>query len=128
MHRSLSVCEGAILLVDANSGIQAQTIAHFNHALLSDMTIVPAINKIDLKNANIELVEGQMKKLFDCDKDEILKMSAKTGIGVEDCLNAIIERIPPPKADIVPVQSSNQPLTKHLKAVVFDLWYDLFNN
>lgn len=136
--RSLSACEGAILMVDANNGVQvgssqiahyftnrlhlrpwiqmkAQTIAHFNHALLSDLAILPVINKIDLKNADIESVLVQMKKLFEFNPDEILKVSAKTGVGVSEVLDAIIEKIPPPTS------SSNQ-----LKAVVFDLWYEKF--
>lgn len=114
--RSISACEGAILLIDANSGVQAQTIAHFNHALLADLNIVPVLNKIDLKNANVESVSAQLKKLFEFNQDEILKVSAKTGDGVKQVLDAIIERLPPPK-------STN---SEQLKAVVFDLWYEKF--
>ncbi|KPM07677.1 translation factor GUF1, mitochondrial-like protein [Sarcoptes scabiei] len=114
--RSLSACEGAILLVDANSGVQAQTIAHFNHALLSDLVIIPVLNKIDLKNADIESTLQQLKKLFEFTPEETLKVSAKTGLGVETLLNEIVERIPPP-----PEIKSDQ-----LKAVVFDLWFEKF--
>ncbi|KAI2808248.1 Translation factor guf1 mitochondrial [Blomia tropicalis] len=121
--RSLSACEGAILLVDANSGVQAQTIAHFNHALLADITILPVMNKIDLKNADIESVSVQMKNLFDFNMNEILLASAKTGIGIEEILDAIIERIPPPTSNH-PLLTESSP--NHLKAVVFDSWYEKF--
>ena len=130
--RSLSVCEGAILLVDANSGVQAQTIAHFNHALLADMTILPTLNKIDLKNADVQSVTTQLKKLFEFNPDEIMKVSAKTGFGVAEMLDAIIEKIPPPKlteggseeeASAAAASETSQP---KLKAVVFDLWYEKF--
>lgn len=130
--RSLSVCEGAILLVDANSGVQAQTIAHFNHALLADMTILPTLNKIDLKNADVQSVTTQLKKLFEFNPDEIMKVSAKTGFGVAEMLDAIIEKIPPPKLTegdcgeeeaAAAASESSQP---KLKAVVFDLWYEKF--
>ena len=118
--RSLSVCEGAILLVDANSGVQSQTISHFNNALLQDMTILPVINKIDMKNADIESACVQMKKLFEFNPEEIHKVSGKTGVGVSDLLDAIIETIPPPKSEHVPIGKNP------LKAVVFDLWYEKF--
>jgi GTP-binding protein LepA len=112
----LAACEGAILLVDANSGVQAQTIAHFNHALLSELTIIPALNKIDLKNADPESVAIQMKKLFEIDNSEIIKVSAKQGIGIEELINALIVRIPAPKGDV----------NKPLKALVFDIWHEKF--
>ena len=72
--RSISACEGALLLVDANSGVQAQTIAHFNHALLADLNIVPVLNKIDLKNANVESVSAQLKKLFEFNQDAAITL------------------------------------------------------
>lgn len=115
--KSLSACEGAILLVDANSGVQAQTIAHFNYALLSDMTILPVLNKIDMKNVDIESVLVQMKKLFEFNAEEVMKVSAKTGVGVRELLDVIVEKIPPPQ----PASSENQ-----LQAIVFDLWYEKF--
>ncbi|CAG2160783.1 unnamed protein product, partial [Oppiella nova] len=114
--RSVAACEGAVILVDANSGVQAQTIAHFNHALLSELTIIPVLNKIDLKNADPESVALQMNKLFDIEDKDILKVSAKQGSGVEKLLNELVERIPPPRGH------SDYPL----KALVFDLWHQKF--
>ena len=114
--RSIAACEGALLLVDANSGVEAQTVAHFNHALLSDLNIIPVLNKIDLKNANPDTVALQLNKLFDIDSKDILKVSAKLGTGVEQLLDAIVDRIPPPKGD------PNGPL----KALVFDLWHERY--
>lgn len=116
MWRSIAACEGAILLVDANSGVEAQTIAHFNHALLSELSIIPVLNKIDLKRADPQSVALQLNKLFDIDSKDILQVSAKLGTGVEQLLNAIVERIPSPKGD------PNSPL----KALVFDLWHIRF--
>ncbi|XP_059147426.1 translation factor Guf1, mitochondrial-like [Physella acuta] len=116
VSRSLAACQGVILLVDANQGVQAQTVANFYLAFEAEMAIIPVINKIDLKNAMPELVADQINNIFDIDKSAILKISAKVGSGVEDVLKAVIERIP------CPVYSRERPL----RAFVFDSWYDHF--
>ncbi|KAI1283033.1 Translation factor GUF1 -like protein, mitochondrial [Halotydeus destructor] len=114
--RTLPACQGALLLIDANSGVQAQTVAHFNHAILSELPIIPVINKIDLKNANPEAVVAQLQKLFSLDESEIIKISAKQGINIDKILEAIINRIPAPKAS----------LDKPLRALLFDSWHDKY--
>ncbi|XP_054160333.1 translation factor GUF1 homolog, mitochondrial-like [Oppia nitens] len=114
--RSVAACEGAVILVDANSGVQAQTISHFNYALLSELTLIPVLNKVDLKNADPDSVTQQMNKLFDINSSDILKVSAKLGTGVEQLLNEVISRIPAPKAN------TNGPL----RALIFDLWHQKF--
>uniref|UniRef100_A0A2C9KE91 Translation factor GUF1 homolog, mitochondrial n=1 Tax=Biomphalaria glabrata TaxID=6526 RepID=A0A2C9KE91_BIOGL len=116
VSRSLAACQGVILLVDANQGVQAQTVANFYLAFEAELTIIPVLNKIDLKNAQVEVVSDQIHNLFDLDKKDILKISAKQGTGVEEVLKAVIERIPCPKFD----------KTKPLRAFVFDSWYDRF--
>lgn len=114
VSRSLYACQGALLLVDACQGVQAQTMANFYLAFEQDLTIVPIINKIDMANADVERVGRELDTLFDCKKEELLLASAKTGIGVTEILDAIVERIPAPKA----VQE------KPLKALLFDSWFD----
>ncbi|GFR64666.1 translation factor GUF1 homolog, mitochondrial [Elysia marginata] len=116
VSRSLAACDGVVLLVDANQGVQAQTVANFYLAFEQNLKIIPVLNKIDLKNAQPEVVVEQMHNLFDVEEDEVLKISAKQGSGVEDVLSAVIERVPSPKHDRL------QPL----KAFVFDSWYDQF--
>lgn len=96
-ERSLAACEGAILLVDATTGAQAQTLAHFQKAVNLGLTIIPAINKIDSPNARIAQTEEEIKNLFDPSK--IFLVSAKTGQGVKDLLDAVIEKIPPPSGN-----------------------------
>lgn len=112
--RSLAACQGVVLLVDANQGVQAQTVANFFMAFEKDLTVIPCLNKIDLKNAKPELVMEQMKNVFDIDPQDVLKISAKLGTGVEDLLGAIIEKIPPPKSD----------KEKPFKCLIFDSYYD----
>lgn len=114
VSRSLYACQGALLLVDAAQGIQAQTMANFYLAFEQDLTIVPVINKIDLPTANIERVQNELNKLFDFSSQDCILASAKSGIGITDILDAIIERVPAP--------TSNLDLT--LKALLFDSWYD----
>lgn len=114
VSRSLYACQGAVLLVDAAQGVQAQTMANFYQAFDQNLTIIPVINKIDLANAQIERVTNEIKKLFEFDPEEIIKTSAKAGIGIKDLLNAIIERIPSPIGN----DQSN------LKALLFDSWFD----
>lgn len=114
VSRSLYACQGAVLLVDASQGVQAQTMANFYLAFDQDLSIIPVINKIDMAAADIDRVSKEMYDLFDFKKEEIIKASAKTGIGIHEILQAIIERIPAPKSD---------PNGK-LKALLFDSWFD----
>lgn len=97
VSRSLQACEGAILIVDASQGIQAQTLANVYLAIAADLKIIPVLNKIDLPAADISRVSKEVINLLGCDESEILHISAKTGVGVEEVLNAVIERIPSPK-------------------------------
>lgn len=99
VSRSIAACEGALLIVDASQGIQAQTISNLYMAIDNDLEIIPVINKIDLDSAKPEEVEDQIVDLIGCDRDDILRASGKTGQGVEDILRAIVERIPAPKGD-----------------------------
>ena len=114
VSRALAACEGAILLVDATQGIEAQTVANFWKAVEQDLVIIPVINKIDLPAADPERVRKQIEDILGLDSDDVILASAKEGIGVEEILNAIIERIPPPKGD------PRAPL----KALIFDSYYD----
>jgi GTP-binding protein LepA len=114
VSRTLAACEGAILLVDATKGIQAQTVAHFEAAKKENLFIIPAINKIDLDSANTEDVKKDLIEIFGFSEDEIHCVSAKTGENVEELLNAVVNKIPPPNADE----------KKPLKALVFDAVFD----
>ncbi|XP_044935638.1 translation factor GUF1, mitochondrial isoform X3 [Mustela putorius furo] len=116
VSRSLSACQGVLLVVDANEGIQAQTVANFFLAFEAQLSIIPVINKVDLKNADPERVEKQIEKVFDIPSDECIKISAKLGTNVERVLQAVIERIPPPK-----VHRKNP-----FKALVFDSTFDQY--
>ncbi|XP_043268718.1 translation factor GUF1 homolog, mitochondrial isoform X1 [Venturia canescens] len=116
VHRSLAPCQGVILLIDANEGVQAQTVANFYLAFGRDLVIIPVMNKVDLKNANPERVSKQLTALFEFENSEILRISAKLGTGVEKVLQAVIEKIPPP-----PVLRD-----KPLKALIFDSWFDKY--
>ncbi len=97
VSRSIAACEGALLVVDAAQGIQAQTISNLYMALENDLTIIPVINKVDLPGAMPDEVEDQIVELLGCDPEEIIRASGKTGIGVDDILRAIVERIPAPE-------------------------------
>ncbi len=99
VSRSIAACEGALLVVDATQGIQAQTIANLYSALEHDLEIIPVMNKIDMDSAMIDIVEDQMVDMLGCDPSDILKVSARTGEGVPAVLDAIVERIPAPKGD-----------------------------
>lgn len=114
VSRSLYACQGALLLVDACQGAQAQTVANFYLAFEQDLSIIPVINKIDMANADPERIETEIKNLFDFEPEEVLRASAKTGIGVKEILQAVISRIPSPEGDA----------SKKLKALLFDSWYD----
>jgi len=113
VSRSLRACQGVILLIDANQGIQAQTVANFFLAFELDLTIIPVLNKIDLKLAKPEEVSKQVMQLFDMNYNDILRISAKYGTGVTDILDAIVDRIPSP------VCVSSEPC----RALLFDSWY-----
>lgn len=99
VSRSIAACEGALLIVDAAQGIQAQTISNLYMALEHDLEIIPIVNKVDLPSAMPEEVEDQIIELLGCKREEIIRASGKTGIGVDDILSAIVERIPAPKGD-----------------------------
>ena len=114
--RSMAACEGAVLLVDASQGVEAQTVAHTYLALENDLEIIPAINKIDLPSANIEETSLQIMDLLGVDEDEILKVSAKEGTGVKDLLEAIVKRVPPPNGNA----------DDQLAALIFDARYDKY--
>ncbi|MBN1664147.1 MAG: elongation factor 4 [Deltaproteobacteria bacterium] len=116
VSRSLASCEGVLLVIDAAQGVQAQTLANLYMAMEHDLTVIPVINKIDLPSADVDRVLEQMASELDIDPDEHLKCSAKEGIGIEEILEAICERIPPPKGD------SDSPLA----ALIFDAHYDAF--
>ncbi|MCL4379954.1 translation elongation factor 4 [Candidatus Dependentiae bacterium] len=116
VSRSLHACQGALLLVDATQGVQAQTMANFYLAFDQDLTILPVINKIDMNNAQIDKVAHELEQLFDFKQDELILASGKTGIGITDILNAIVLRIPAPNGD------RNKPL----KALLFDSWFDSY--
>lgn len=114
VSRSLSACEGAILLIDATQGVEAQTLSNAYLAISNNLTIIPVINKIDLPSAEPEKVKEQIEAILGLKKEEILMVSAKTGEGVEKLLEEVISRIPSPKGN--PKNS--------LKALIFDSWYD----
>ncbi len=114
VSRSLYACQGALLLVDAVQGVQAQTMANFYLAFEQDLTILPVINKIDMSNADPDRIGLELTKLFDFQKEEMILTSAKTGVGVENLLNNVIEKIPAPTG----VES------EPLKALLFDSWFD----
>ena len=110
VSRAIASCEGALLVVDASQGIQAQTISNLYLALEHDLEIIPVINKIDMESAMVDEVKDQIVELLGCDESEILCASARTGIGIEEILDAIVDRVPAPKGD------ENAPL----QALIFD--------
>ncbi len=116
VSRSLAACEGAILIVDASQGIEAQTIANLYLALDNNLTIIPVINKIDLPSANVSKVKKEIKDTFGFNEDEIILTSAKTGDGIDELLDAIINRIPAPKGSV----------DDKLQALIFDSVYDSY--
>jgi GTP-binding protein LepA len=116
VSRSLAAAEGALLLVDAAQGVEAQTISTLYQAIDNDLVIIPVINKIDLPSAQVESVKHQIMELIGCDEEEILLASAKNGLGIEEIVQAIIQRIPPPGGD------SHAPL----QALIFDSNFDSY--
>jgi len=116
VSRSIAACEGALLIVDAAQGIQAQTISNLYLALENDLEIIPILNKIDLPSADPEVVKDQIIDLIGCNNEEIIPASAKTGIGIDKILEAIVERVPPPEGN------PEEPL----QAMIFDSVYNSF--
>jgi GTP-binding protein LepA len=116
VSRSIAACEGALLLIDATQGIQAQTISNLYLAIEHDLEIIPVLNKVDMENANIEEVSDQIIDLIGCKKEDIILASGKTGIGVPDIMKAVVDRIPCPKGD------SDEPL----QALIFDSVFNSF--
>ena len=116
VSRSLAACEGAVLLVDAAQGIEAQTLANLYLALEADLKIIPVLNKIDLPAAQPERYAGELAAIIGCDPSEVLRVSAKTGAGVEELLNLIVDQIPPPHGD------PDAPA----RALIFDSVYDTY--
>ena len=99
VSRSIAACEGALLVVDATQGVQAQTISNLYMAIDHNLEIIPVINKIDMPSAMPDEVEDEIVELIGCDRSDIIRASGKTGEGVEDILNAVVERIPHPEGD-----------------------------
>ena len=114
VSRSLAACEGALLVVDASQGVEAQTLANVYKSIEHDHEIIPVINKIDLPAAEPEQVRKQIEEVIGLDASNAVLASAKTGVGIEEILDAVIERIPAPKGDIA----------APLKAMLVDSWYD----
>ncbi len=116
VSRSLAACEGALLVVDATQGVEAQTLANVYLAMEHDLTIIPVINKIDLPSADVERVKLEIEEIIGLDCSDAIEVSAKSGLNIEALLDAIIERIPPAPCDV----------DKPLKALVFDSHYDSY--
>src|SRR6187200_1085701 len=114
VSRSLAACEGALLVVDAAQGVEAQTLANVYQSIEHDHEIVPVINKIDLPAAEPEKVRAEIEDIIGLDASDAVLASAKSGIGIDEVLQAIVDKIPPPKGD------ANAPL----KAMLVDSWYD----
>lgn len=114
VSRSLYACQGALLLVDASQGVEAQTMANFYLAFDQDLTVIPVINKIDMVNAQPERVMLQLEKLFDFKPNEILLASGKSGIGIHEILQSVVKRIPAPNSNAL----------APLKALLFDSWFN----
>ena len=116
VSRSIAACEGALLIIDATQGIQAQTISNLYMAIEHDLEIIPVMNKMDMDNAMPDQVEDQIVELLGCKREEIIRASGKTGLGVQDILNAIVEKVPAPKGD------SEAPL----QCLIFDSVFNSF--
>ncbi len=114
VSRSLAAAEGALLLVDASQGVEAQTISNLYHAVENDLVIIPVINKIDLPSAQVEDTKHQLMELIGCDESDIILTSAKTGVGTEEVIEAIVKKIPPPEGNS----------DERLQALIFDSSFD----
>ena len=116
VNRSLAACEGSLLVVDASQGVEAQTLANVYQAIENNHEIVPVLNKVDLPAAEPEKVKQQIEDVIGIDASDAIPISAKTGVGIPDVLEAIVNRLPAPKGD------RNAPL----KALLVDSWYDAY--
>src|SRR5499427_6229614 len=116
VSRSLSACEGAVLVVDASQGVEAQTLANVYLALEHDLAVVPVINKIDLPSADVEGTRKEIEEVIGLDASRAIPTSAKEGVGIEELIEEIIRDVPPPSGD------PGAPL----KALIFDSWYDSY--
>src|SRR5438046_5565386 len=116
VSRSLAACQGALLVVDASQGVEAQTLANAHLAVDAGLEIIPVLNKIDLPGAEPERAKEQIENIIGIDASHAILASAKQGIGIDEILEAIVERIPPPKGD------TEAPL----RAIVFDSWFDQY--
>ena len=114
VSRSLSACEGALLVVDASQGVEAQSVANCYTAINLDLEVVPVLNKIDLPAADVDRVSQEIEDIIGIDASEAVHCSAKTGVGIEDLLEQLVEKIPPPKGD----------LDEPLQALIIDSWFD----
>ncbi len=123
VSRSLAAVEGAVLLVDATQGVQAQTLTNLYFALEQDLEIIPVLNKIDLPNADVEKVKKEVVHILGCREDEILAVSGKTGAGVEELLEEIIKKVPAPKGKIKDYETGEP---EPLRALIFDSVYDSY--
>ena len=124
VSRSLQACEGAVLVVDASQGIQAQTLANVYLAMEQDLTIIPVLNKVDLPAADVPRVSKQVMNLLGCSENEIIHISAKTGQNVDQVLEAIVERIPAPTSPLVTEHPDVAPADIPTRALIFDSYYD----
>ena len=116
VSRSLAACEGALLVVDASQGVEAQTLANVYLALENDLEIIPVLNKIDLPGAEPERVAEEIEEVVGLDCSDVIKASAKAGIGIEDILESIVNHVPPPEDTV----------DKPLRALIFDSYYDAY--
>mgnify|MGYP000977376701 CR=1 FL=1 len=116
VSRSLAACEGSLLVVDASQGVEAQTLANVYQAIDNHHEIVPILNKVDLPAADVDRVKEQIEEVIGIDASQAVPISAKTGLGIADVLEAIVTRLPPPKGDV----------EKPLKAMLVDSWYDMY--
>ena len=120
VSRSLAACEGSLLIVDASQGVEAQTLANVYQAIDNNHEIIPVLNKIDLPAAEPEMVRQQIEDMIGIDASDALMISAKSGIGIQDVLEAVVHRLPAPKDD------GQDPATMPLKALLVDSWYDKY--
>ena len=116
VSRSMSACEGALLIIDAAQGVEAQTVANLHLAMKQNLFIIPVINKIDLPHANVEQVLNQLEDILAIPREDAITASAKKGIGISEILEAIVSRVPPPKATGAP----------SAQALLFDSYYDIY--